>query len=172
MTVEQPAPVVRAALATDAPTLAAIYAVFVRESYATFALAAPTVADWVRHIETADTGAGHHVLVAETGGIVAGYAYAAQFRSRPAYGRTVEVSIYLDRPGQGLGKALYAELFALLDRGPAHRAIASIALPNDASVALHERFGFRHAGTLTEVGYKLGAWRDVAYYERATRGGR
>jgi phosphinothricin acetyltransferase len=81
----------------------------------------------------------------------------------------VETTVYCDpaATGQGLGSALYGELLRLLGDEGVHRAYAGVALPNEASVALHERFGFREVGTFREVGHKFGTWWDVRWYERA-----
>ena len=108
------------------------------------------------------------LLVAELDGGVAGFATSSVFRERAAYSRSVETSVYCDpsATGRGLGTALYTGLFALLATEELHRAYAGIALPNDASEALHRRFGFREVGTYTEVGHKLDQWWDVRWYER------
>jgi phosphinothricin acetyltransferase len=111
----------------------------------------------------------HHLLVAEVDGRVDGYATSSPYRPKPGYRTTVETSVYLSPAavGRGLGTALYADLLPMLDEAGVHRALAGIALPNAASIALHERFGYRHVGTYTEVGFKQ-RWIDVAWYERPT----
>ncbi len=108
----------------------------------------------------------HRLLVAEVAGRVVGFATSSVFRSRAAYSRSVETSVYCDpgATGHGVGTALYAGLFAVLDGEGLHRAYAGIALPNDASEALHRRFGFREVGTYTEVGRKFDRWVDTAFY--------
>ncbi len=100
-------------------------------------------------------------------GRVAGYAYASRWNLRSAYRHTVECTAYLapDATGRGLGTRLYEELFARLRSLDVHAVIAVIALPNPASVALHERFGLRQAGLFREVGRKFGAWVDVGYWQ-------
>lgn len=107
-------------------------------------------------------------LVADHNGLVAGYAHAYPYRPRAAYAATREVSIYLAdwARGQGIGPTLYAELLARLDSAGCHTQVAVVALPNDASEALHRRFGFTHVGTLREVGHKFGQWVDTAWYQR------
>lgn len=158
---------VRPATVDDAAAIVAIYAHYVEHSYATFDLVAPVTETWAQKIAAARAEDGHLVLVAAgDDGAVAGYAYSGTFRERAAYARTVETSVYVATPGRGIGGLLYGELLARLDAVPVHRVLAGIALPNDASVRLHEHCGFRHAGTFTEVGRKLGRWRDVAWYER------
>ncbi|HEX7355410.1 MAG TPA: GNAT family N-acetyltransferase [Mycobacteriales bacterium] len=156
----------RPATPDDAAAIVAIYGHYVLHSYATFDLEPPPVGAWQARIAQARPEDGHHVLVAEADGAVVGYAYSGTWRDRAAYAGTVEVSAYVRDPGRGLGRALYSRLFDLVDAGPAHRSVAGIALPNDASVRLHERFGFRHVGTFSEVGRKFDRWWDVAWYER------
>ena len=108
-------------------------------------------------------------LVAEREGVVVGYAYAGAHRDRPAYQWSVETSAYVrdDAHRGGVGRALYAELFALLARQGFRNAYAGITLPNDASVGFHEACGFTRVGVYRGVGYKLGAWHDVLWLERA-----
>ncbi|MEU6230036.1 N-acetyltransferase family protein, partial [Streptomyces sp. NPDC047042] len=90
------------------------------------------------------------------------------FRAKPAYGTTVEVTVYLapDAGGRGIGTLLYKALFEALAGEDVHRALAGIVTPNEASVRLHERFGFRYVGTYREVGRKFGRYWDVAWYEK------
>jgi phosphinothricin acetyltransferase len=109
-------------------------------------------------------------LVAEAGGAVQGIAYAAPWKARAAYDWSVEVTVYVAHGAarRGIGRALYGRLFELLERQGYRTQLAVIALPNDPSVALHEAFGFRHAGTLRGVGYKHGSWRDVGFWQRIT----
>ncbi|OQD55765.1 GNAT family N-acetyltransferase [Streptomyces phaeoluteigriseus] len=99
---------------------------------------------------------------------ILGYATSGPFRPKPAYTTSVEVTIYLrpDAAGRGVGTLLYKSLFEALSGEDLHRAYAGIAQPNEASVRLHERFGFRHVGTYREVGRKFGRYWDVAWYER------
>ncbi len=117
----------------------------------------------------ASTSAGNLVLVAVERGQVRGYAFSGPFRPRPAYDGTKEVSVYLDATarGRGLGRTVYAALLARLDAVPeVHTQVAVIALPNDASVALHVALGFERVGVLREVGHKFGRFVDTAYYQR------
>lgn len=124
--------------------------------------AAAWLADWSQHHERFPW------LVAERDGAIDGLAYAKPFNARAAYAWTAEVSIYLRHGsgGQGVGTALYERLLALLDAQGYRCLIAGITTPNQASVRLHERFGFRHLGTIERVGYKHGAWRDVGSWQR------
>lgn len=107
-------------------------------------------------------------VVAEVGGVVAGFAHGSRFHSRCAYAHTAEVSVYVDpgHQGRGVGRALYGVLIPALDARGFHTLVAAIALPNPASVRLHEAFGFVHAGTLRQVGRKFGRWHDVGYWQR------
>lgn len=107
-------------------------------------------------------------LLAEVDGVVAGYAKAGVYRSRAAYRWITETGIYLtpDRTGQGLGRPLYERLLALLTAQGFHAAIGGIALPNPASVALHERLGFQPCGVVREAGRKFDAWHDVGFWQR------
>lgn len=101
-------------------------------------------------------------------GRVAGVASSGRYRPRAAYDTTVETSVYIapDSVGRGLGSALYGALFDALDGERVHRAVAGIALPNDASVALHRRFGFERVGRFSEEGWKFDRFWDVDWYER------
>jgi phosphinothricin acetyltransferase len=116
----------------------------------------------------ADYGASHGWLVAELDGRVAGYAYASPHRTRAAYASSCDVAVYVDPAyaRRGIGRALYGVLLPLLARKGNHAAFAGIALPNDASVALHEVMGFTPVGIYREVGWKMGAWRDVGWWQR------
>jgi phosphinothricin acetyltransferase len=99
---------------------------------------------------------------------ILGYATSSLYRVKPAYGTSVEVTIYLapDAGGRGIGTLLYKSLFEDLALEDLHRAYAGITQPNEASVRLHERFGFRYVGTYREVGRKFGRYWDVAWYEK------
>jgi len=159
---------IRPARASDVHTLTELYNHYVRETPITFDVEPFTLAQrelWMR--DFAATGR-YRLLVAEESERVAGYACTRRFRDKAAYETTVEVSVYLapDATGRGLGKALYAELFEAIRGEDVHRAIAGITLPNDASIALHRRFGFTSAGVMTDVGRKFGRFWDVGWYER------
>lgn len=99
---------------------------------------------------------------------ILGYATSSPFRAKQAYATSIEVTVYLrpDAGGRGVGTLLYEALFEALSGEDLHRAYAGIAQPNEASVRLHERFGFRHVGTYREVGRKFGRYWDVAWFER------
>lgn len=110
----------------------------------------------------------HPWFVAETDGRVVGYAKAGIWRDRPAYARTTEIGLYLadDQRGKGIGTALYAALLDELPRKGFRSAIAGIALPNDASLALHRRFGFVSVGIVRDAGWKLERWHDVEFLQK------
>ena len=173
---------IRPAEARDLSALVRIYNHYIESSPATFDLAPHTIderRDWFGAYS--DRGR-HRMLVAETapdsdaGGAprVVGYAGSGQFRKKAAYDPSVEASIYLDpdATGHGVGAVLYEELLGLMRGEPGvHRVYAGITLPNDASVALHERFGFERVGTFREVGLKFDRYWDVAWYELDVEGG-
>jgi phosphinothricin acetyltransferase len=105
--------------------------------------------------------------VAEQDGIVSGYAYATEHRSRAAYRWAADVTVYIapDHQRRGIGRALYGTLFELLVRQRLQVAVAGITLPNDASVGLHEACGFKPVGVYPRIGWKAGAWWDVGWWE-------
>jgi phosphinothricin acetyltransferase len=160
----------RDATVADLPAVAAIYTHYVLRTTTTFNTEVRTPREWTERFDAQVVAGPHHLLVAERDGRVAGYVETQRFRPKPAYDRSVELSVYVapDAVGGGVGGALYGELLARLEADERfHRAYSIIALPNDASVAFHERWGFVHRGTLTEAGHKFGRYLDVAYYERA-----
>ncbi|MBI5949731.1 MAG: N-acetyltransferase [Chloroflexi bacterium] len=159
---------VRPATNDDLPRLTEIYNHYIVTTPATFDIEPFTVEqrrEWFTHYD--DTGH-HRVLVAEAEGQVVGMTWSSAFRPKRAYETTVETSIYCapEATGIGLGTTLYQALFAALADQGLHRAVAGITLPNDASVRLHERFGFRQLGVFSEVGRKFGRYWDVAWFEK------
>ena len=155
---------VRDATEADLPAVAAIYDEQVATALSTFDLEPVPLSYW--EAKLASTEVGDHLLVADVDGVVRGYAYSSTYRPRPAYRRTREASVYLDPEarGQGLGRQLYDALLALLRDDGVHTVLAVIALPNDASVALHRACGFEQVGVLPEVGRKFDRWVDTAFY--------
>ncbi|MCG3044377.1 N-acetyltransferase family protein [Streptomyces sp. S1A] len=161
---------VRAGEEGDLPDLTDIYNHYVRETPVTFdtePLTAKARRPWL--LSHPKDGP-HRLLVAldaESNRLL-GYATSSPFRPRPAYSTSVEVSVYLapDVCGRGVGTLLYEHLFDAIGGEDVHRAYAGIAQPNEASVRLHARFGFRHIGTYGEVGRKFGRYWDVAWYEK------
>jgi L-amino acid N-acyltransferase YncA len=157
---------IRDATPDDAAACAAIYGTYVAETPATFELEPPPIEEIARRIAGCrDT---HGWLVAERDGAVTGFAYGIAFAERPAYRWTCEVSVYLDRGavGAGTGTALYDVLLDQLAARGFHVVLAKVAQPNDASNALHARFGFERVGLLRRVGFKLGGWHDVALLQK------
>jgi len=158
---------IRMATPADAEGITAIYAPIVAHTGISFELAPPTVEDMRGRI--VKTLQELPWFVSEDAhGLVAGYAYASRHRDRPAYQWSVDVSAYVreDTRGAGVGKGLYAVLLKELVRRGYFQAFAGIALPNAASVALHESVGFEPVGIYRKVGFKLGAWRDVGWWQR------
>lgn len=161
----QTTPTIRLAAAEDAAAIAAIYAPYVRDTVITFEVDPPDAAEMQRRI--AKVGQRHPWLVAEAQGRVLGYAYAGEHRVRAAYRWNVETAVYLDAAAhrQGLGRRLYAALFAMLRQQGLYNAYGIITLPNAASVGLHEHLGFVPVGVFRGTGYKHGAWHDVGWWE-------
>ncbi|WP_319445053.1 MULTISPECIES: GNAT family N-acetyltransferase [unclassified Mycobacterium] len=154
---------VRTASQTDLDAIAALYAHYVDTSVATFELDAPDRAEWARRFD-AITEAGLPFLVTERAGSLAGYAYCAPWKTRPAYRSTVEDSVYVApwAVGQGCGTELMTALLDACRSAGLREVIAVIADTGDpASVELHHRFGFVDAGRLTRVGYKHDRWIDT-----------
>jgi phosphinothricin acetyltransferase len=160
---------VRAAVPADVPALTSLYNHYVEHTHITFDVERFTVeqrAEWFGHY--ACTGR-HRLLVAvDAADTVLGYATSGTFRTKPAYVTSVETTVYVaaDAVGRGVGRALYGGLLTALSDEDVHRAYAGVALPNDASLALHERFGFTEIGTFREVGRKFGRYWDVRWLER------
>ncbi len=156
--------VIRDATKQDLPTIKAIYDHQVETGISTFDTSPPPIDYWTARLTSAEPG--DHLLVAERDGAVAGYAYSSTYRTRPAYARTRETSVYLaaDAVGQGLGRALYDDLLARLRADGMHVALAVIALPNPASEALHRAYGFERVGVLPEVGHKFDRWIDTGLW--------
>lgn len=157
---------VREATPADAPEIQAIYAPFVSDTAISFEEIVPDAAEMGRRI--AAILPHYPYLVAEEAGAVIGYAYASQHRTRAAYRWSVDVTIYLAERarGRGVGRALYTPLLAAAAARGYHAAFAGIALPNAASVGLHEAMGFTPVGIYREVGYKFGRWHDVGWWQR------
>jgi len=159
---------VRAATLDDLSALNDIYNQYVAETHYTFdvePMSAEARQEWFAHYSSAGR---HRVLVAVSEDRVVGYATSSRFRSKPAYETSIETSVYLapESVGRGAGSRLYEGLFKALEDEDVHRAYAGIALPNPASIALHERFGFKRVAHFTEQGRKFDRYWDVAWYEK------
>jgi phosphinothricin acetyltransferase len=178
----------------DAAAIAALYAPFVTDTTVTFEEIPPDATEIARRIadvqaqglpwliaeETADARAGREVVSAPADGdarapsdapeptALLGYAYATPWRTRRGYRFSVEVTVYVAPAAhrRGVGRALYEALFARLAAAGYHAAMAGIALPNPASVALHEALGMHQVAHFRETGFKFGRWVDVGYWER------
>lgn len=156
---------VREASRDDCAAIAELYNHYIRTSRASFE-EQPLPDESMGERIAAVQRAGLPWLVAEVEGGLAGYAYATAWNNRHAYRHTAEVTVYTapGSEGSGVGTSLYAALFQRLKELGKHRLIAVITLPNDASVALHEKFGMVKCGHFDEVGYKFGEWIDVGYW--------
>lgn len=158
---------IRPVNASDSPRLAAIYNHYILHTTVSFEEDPVTPSEMEARI-TATVGDGFPWLVAVEAGHVLGYAYAARWKRRSGYRFSAESTVYLDptRTGQGLGSRLYGQLILILRSKGVHTLIAGIALPNIASVGFHERAGFTKTAHFREVGFKLGQWVDVGYWQR------
>ncbi|HEY3799512.1 MAG TPA: arsinothricin resistance N-acetyltransferase ArsN1 family B [Caulobacteraceae bacterium] len=156
----------RVARLDDAPAIASIYGYYVENTVISFELTPPDAAEMRQRM--VEVMADFPWLVAEQGGEVVGFAYASSHRprARAAYTWSIDVTVYL-RDGlqrRGLGRTLYRPLLEIARRQGFCRAYGGIALPNAASVGLHEAMGFKLVGVYQGVGFKLGAWRDVGWW--------
>lgn len=157
---------IRPARPADAAVVVAIYNHYVEHttvSFETEMVGVGTMADRMTDV----VARGLPWLVAERDGEVLGYAYATPWKPRQAYRFSVESSVYVAPAscGQGLGRPLYAALIDALRALPVHAVLGGIALPNEVSIALHERLGFSKVGQLREVGFKHERWIDVGYWQ-------
>ena len=155
---------IRIATSADAAGILDIYAPYIRDTSLTFETEVPPLPDFAQRIT-------HYLLewpwlVWEVNGVIAGYAYAARYRERKAYQWSVECSVYIADVflGKGIAMPLYQCLFALLRAQGYATVYAVINLPNDRSVAFHEKMGFTYFATYEKVGYKLGRWKDVGWW--------
>jgi phosphinothricin acetyltransferase len=158
---------IRAATEADAAPVAGVYNHYVRETTITFeeeAVPAPEIARRIREVGSASLP----WLIAERDATVLGYAYATRWHARSAYRFSAEITVYVDANHQriGVGSRLYDQLFPRLQARGIRALMACIALPNEPSVALHERFGLVKVGHFKEVGFKFGQWVDVGYWQR------
>jgi len=153
----------------DAARICGIYNYYVRETTVSFEEEPVSAVEMERRIRAVT--AAYPWLVREADGEVRGFAFAGPWKARSAYRYTAETTVYVDRDarGRGIGGGLYAALIADLRERDLHTLIAVVALPNEASVALHEKRGFRKAAHFNEVGYKFGRWLDVGYWQLPLR---
>ena len=157
---------IRPAQASDLAAVAAIYNAEVVEGVGTFDTEPRGPEHFAHRLSPGLPG--DVFLVALDGDTVVGFAHSGSFRPRPAYAGTRETSVYLASTarGEGTGRALYTELLSRLDAAGVHTQMAVIALPNDASEALHRALGFERVGVLREVGHKFGRYIDTAWWQR------
>lgn len=158
---------IRLAELSDAAAITDIYNPYINDTTITFeeqTLSAAQIAQRLQDIHAA----GLPWLVAQDAGQLVGYAYASPWKARSAYRHSVEVSVYLSAQaqGRGWGSRLYETLFGALKEGQVHVAIGGIALPNPASIALHEKFGMKQVAHFEQVGFKFGRWLDVGYWQK------
>ncbi|WP_035986886.1 GNAT family N-acetyltransferase [Brevibacillus agri] len=156
---------IREAVLDNLPAMLAIYNHAIAHLAATFDLEPQSLAQrevWFhKHTEA------HPLLVAEADGQVVGYCCLSPFREKPAYSKTVELSVYIDaqQRGRGVGTALMSDILQRAEQLGYHTVISGITGGNEASVRLHEKFGFTLAGKFREVGFKFGEWHDVHFYQ-------
>ena len=160
------AAVVRPATPGDAAQIADIYNFYIANTVITFEEEPLTASDMATRLADIQRQ-GLPWLVAELDGNVVGYSYANQWKARSAYRFSVETTVYLKNgfEGRGIGKALYSALLPFLREQKVHAVIGGAALPNPASIALHEALGFERVATFRQVGFKHGRWVDVAYWQ-------
>jgi L-amino acid N-acyltransferase YncA len=159
---------IRVATAADAAAVRAIYGPVIETSAISFELVVPSEDEMASRITGRQPSHPWLVAEGEDGQGVVGYAYAGRFSGRAAYDWSVETSAYIAEAarGRGVGRALYAALLALLTAQGYRQAMAGIALPNEASVRLHEGAGFTPVGVYRAVGWKFGTWHDVGWWQR------
>lgn len=155
---------------TDAAAVAEVYNYYILNTHQTFETDPLSAEEMRERIEEISEKYPYVVAEDETGE-VCGYAYATQFKLRDAYAYSAELSVYVRNQSKhkGVGTALYLKLFDELGDTNIHALIAGISLPNDASIRFHEKFGFEKVARFREVGYKLGRWIDVGYWEMLNR---
>ncbi len=155
---------IRLAKPSDAVAILDIYSPYIKHTSLTFETEVPTEKAFAERIEKYLEK--WPWLVCEINDVITGYAYASLYRERSGYQWSVECSVYIKEENQqsGMGKALYVSLFEILRRQGYNNVYAVINLPNDKSVAFHEKCGFAHFATFENVGYKLGQWKNVGWW--------
>lgn len=163
---------IRVATPSDAAGVATLYNHYVTHTIITFEEETIPADEMARRIEAVQSAA-LPWLVAESAGKLAGYAYATPWKPRSGYRFSAEITVYLDpgHAGRGIGSALYARLFPLLRERGINAVLGGIALPNEASIALHEKFGMRKVAHIEQVGFKFDRWIDVGYWQRSLQTG-
>ena len=158
---------IRNATPADAAALARIYNRYVLDTTVTFEETAVPDGEMASRIAEVQAVGLPWLVAEDNAGTVLGHAYASKWKGRCAYRFALETTVYLDASAhrQGIGRQLYGRLLALLRDAGMHVAIGGIALPNEASIALHEKLGFRKVGQFEQVGFKFGRWVDVGYWQ-------
>jgi L-amino acid N-acyltransferase YncA len=159
--------IIRAATVADAAPVAGVYNPYVRETAITFEEEEVSVSELARRIGEVES-LSLPWLIAERDAKVVGYAYATKWHSRSAYRFSVEIAVYVDANHQrtGVASRLYEQLFPILQARGIRAVMAGISLPNESSVALHEKFGLLKVAHFKEVGFKFDRWIDVGYWQR------
>ena len=162
---------VRPAVRGDLPRLTEIYNHYIVNTPITFDIETYTVEQRESWFSQFAAGGRYRLIVAKENGLVLGYAGTTRFRPKAAYDTTVETTIYYaqEAVGKGVGSLLYGALFEALKDEDVHRIVGGYTLPNPASAALHQRFGFKPIGIFTQVGRKFGRYWDVSWNERAAK---
>jgi len=157
---------IRSAVASDSAQIAEIYNYYIENSHATFETERIDAAEMLRRMEEG-WAAGYPFLVYEDQDAVVGYAYGRRYRPRFAYLHSIEISVYVKHGSEGknIGTLLYSQLISEIQQTNFHAVIGGISLPNDASIRLHEKFGFEKVAHFPEVGRKFDRWIDVGYWE-------
>ncbi len=155
---------IRVARQSDAAAVLKIYEPYITDTVVTFEYEVPTLAEFEQRMATIQRDLPWFVCA--SGATIVGYAYASHFRERKAYDWSVDLSVYVDSDwhGRGIGKALYECLIATLKLQGYYNAYGGITMPNEKSVKLHEKFGFREVANYEHVGYKHGRWLDVKWF--------
>ncbi len=158
---------IRSVTNEDATSIADIYNYYVTDTVITFETQAITAEDMLQRIVKIQSDNLPWLVAEDNKGKVIGYAYASKWRERFAYRFSVEVTVYLapNSSGKGIGAKLYQALFAQLKQRSIHSVIGGITLPNQASIALHEKFGLEKVAHFKDVGYKFDQWLDVGYWQ-------
>jgi len=162
---------IRTAWESDAEAITTIYNWYIENTISTFETAAVSAEQMRGRIREKLEKHGWVAGLADDA--LVGYAYYGAFRPRAAYSHTVESTVYVAREslGKGYGTALYSELIAAARRGGVREMIGVIALPNPASIKLHEKMGFRQVGLLPQIGHKFGRYIDVSLWQRSLADG-
>jgi L-amino acid N-acyltransferase YncA len=157
--------IIRKVKQIDAEDITAIYNYYIENTIITFEEEPITVEEMASRIESISSH--YPYLVCEENGKVIGYAYATQWKARSAYRFSAEDTIYLDHreTGKGVGSKLFSAFLDELKKTNLHSVVGGIALPNDASFSLHEKYGFKKVAQFEEIGFKFGKWIDVGYWE-------